>query len=77
VQSVGILVHRYAGDTPGYPGWPDGSGARVFDPVASSFVETEEGGTGWRRESYGVRSVPTDDVDVRAMSSTDGLVRGR
>lgn len=77
VQSVGILVHRYAGDVPGYPAWPDGSPARVFDPVAASFVETQEGGTGWRRESYGVRSVPTDDMDVRAWSSTDALQRGR
>jgi len=77
VQSVGILVHRYSGDVPGYPAWPDGSGARVFDPVAASFVETQEGGTGWRRESYGVLSVPTADLDVRAWSSTDALQRGR
>lgn len=76
VQSVGILVHRYSGDVPGYPAWPDGSDARVFDPVAASFAETQEGGTGWRRESYGVRSIPTDDVNVRAMTSMDVLQRG-
>ena len=24
---VGILVHRFSGDQPGYPGWPDGESA--------------------------------------------------
>ncbi|HVP30095.1 MAG TPA: DUF1329 domain-containing protein [Myxococcota bacterium] len=77
VDSVGILVHRFSGDVSGYPAWPDGHAALVFDPVAAAFVETEEGGTGWRRESYGILSVPTSDMDVRTMSSTDALQRGR
>lgn len=77
ILDVGILVHRFSGDVADYPAWPDGQPALVFDPVAAAFFSTVEGGTGWRRESYGVVSVPLPGQDLRAMTSTDALVRGR
>ena len=63
VVDVGILLHRFSGDQPGYPGWPDGSAASVFDPVAAVFYESLGGGSGWRRESYDVRSTPPSEAD--------------
>lgn len=77
IHEIGILAHRYSGDQPDYPALADGAPARVFDPVGAVFYGAREGGTGWRRESWAVRSVPTEDVDVRAMTSTDSLMRGR
>jgi hypothetical protein len=77
LQDVGILVHRYSGDRVDYPAWPDGSRALVFDPVAAVFYTAEEGGTGWRRESYDMVSVPLPDQDVRGMTSTAALSQGR
>lgn len=77
ILDVGILVHRYSGDLAQYPEWPGGGMALVFDPVAASFFAASEGRSGWRRESYDVRSVPVDAKEVRRMSSTDGLLHGR
>jgi hypothetical protein len=74
---VGVLVHRYSGDVPGYPPWPDGSEARVFDPVAAVFLDTAEGGSGWRRESYDVESTPPAEHELRRMMSPGYLERGR
>ncbi|HBZ72602.1 MAG TPA: hypothetical protein DEP35_23865 [Deltaproteobacteria bacterium] len=76
LRDVGILVHRYSGDRADYPSWPDGSRALVFDPVAAVFFTAEEGGTGWRRESYDVLSVPVAGQDLRAMTSTAELEKG-
>lgn len=73
---VGILVHRYSGDLPDYPKGADGSRALVFDPVATSFYAIADGGTGWRRESYDVLSVPRDHEDRRRMTSVAELERG-
>jgi hypothetical protein len=73
---VGILVHRWSGDQPGYPTWPSGEPANVFDPVAAVFLYVPGGGSGWRRESYAVRSLPQDPADVRRMTSTDDLLKG-
>jgi hypothetical protein len=72
---VGILVHRYSGDLPNYPEWPGGGRAHVFDPVAALFYEAAGGGSGWRRESYDVLSVPVAAERVREMTSTDSLER--
>jgi hypothetical protein len=74
---VGVLVHRYSGDVPGYPPWPDGSEARVFDPVAAVFLHTAEGGSGWRRESYDIESTPPAEHELRRMMSPGYLERGR
>ena len=54
---VGILLHRWSGDQPGYPAWPDGTPAAVFDPAAAVFFD-ESDRSGWRRESYDARSTP-------------------
>lgn len=73
---VGILVHRFSGDDPRYPRWPSGAKALVFDPVAASFYSGADGGTGWRRESYDVRSIPASAEDARRMTSVQDLERG-
>jgi len=74
---VGILVSRFSGDTQGYPEFSENTPAHVFDPVAAVFYSSEGGGTGWRRESYDLRSVPVDPKALRDMTSSIGLVRGR
>lgn len=73
---VGILVHRYSGDDPAYPPWPDGTRADVFDPVAATFFSLADGRTGWRRESYDVVSVPVSADEIRSMVSVAELDRG-
>lgn len=72
---VGLLVHRFSSDLAGYPDWPGGGRAHVFDPVAASFYYVPSGGSGWRRESYDVRSLPPDTKTLRRYTSTDTLVR--
>jgi hypothetical protein len=72
---VGILVHRFSGDVSGYPLWPGGEKARVFDPVAAVFYAAD--GSGWRRESYDIRSTPGDPAAQRPYLSPDFLARGR
>jgi hypothetical protein len=78
LHEVGILAHRFSGDRIEYPLWPEShEEALVFDPVAAVFFSTNDGGTGWRRESYGVRSIPVSDNELRAMTSTSALIKGR
>lgn len=77
ILDIGILVHRYSGDVAQYPEWPGGGMALVFDPVAASFFSASDGRSGWRRESYDVRSIPVDEKEIRRMSSTDSLLKGR
>ena len=72
---IGILVHRFSSDRGGYPDWPGGGRAHVFDPVAAVFYYVPSGGSGWRRESYDVRSLPTDPKDLRKYTSVDTLTR--
>ncbi len=76
VLDVGILVHRFSGDVARYPAWPSGEAANVFDPVAASFYFVPGGGSGWRRESYDVRSLPLDPGETRKLTSTDELQKG-
>ena len=73
---IGILVHRFSSDRAGYPAWPTGELAHVFDPVASVFYVVRGDG-GWRRESYDVQSVPIAPETLRKYTSTDELVKGR
>jgi hypothetical protein len=75
IIDVGIAVHRFSGDVGGYPVFGDGITANVFDPVAEVFyVMADE--SGWRRESWGVKSTPTADTVQRRFTSTDFLMRG-
>ncbi len=74
---IGVLVHRFSGDVLGYPEWPGGVPALVFDPVAATFLNALEGAGGWRRESYDLRSLPFDKGQRRRMTSSDHLGRGR
>lgn len=73
---VGILVHRFSGDRPGYPGWPGGEAAQVFDPVAATFYYVPGGGAGWRRESYDVKSVPLEPGRIQKLTSPSQLEKG-
>jgi hypothetical protein len=71
---VGILVHRWSSDQPGYPAWPDDQPADVFDPTAAVFFD-ESDGSGWRRESYDVRSTPLPAEDLR-YRTTSAFLQG-
>jgi Protein of unknown function (DUF1329) len=73
---VGILVHRYSGDAARYPAWPSSEPANVFDPVAAAFYYVPGRGSGWRRESYDVRSLPLEPDEIRKLTSTDDLLKG-
>jgi len=75
ILDVGILVHRYSGDRVEYPEWPGGRRALVFDPVAASFYGVIEGGTGWRRESYDVVSLPMEPSKMKGITSTTDLLK--
>ncbi len=76
ILNVGILVHRYSDDTLNYPTWPDSERASVFDSVAEVFYRVADD-SGWRRESYNVRSTPADERQRRRFTSTSFLIRGR
>ena len=73
---VGILLHRWSGDQPGYPAWTDGEPAAVFDPAAAVFFD-ERDGSGWRRESYDTRSLPLSADELRYRASSAFLERPR
>jgi hypothetical protein len=72
---IGILVHRFSSDRAAYNDWPGGGRAHVFDPVAASFYYVPSQGSGWRRESYDIRSLPTDPDTLRKYTTTDTLTR--
>ncbi len=75
LKELTIPVHRFSGDLADYPGFPGGEPALVFDPVAAvSYSDLD--GSGWRRESYRVTSLPPDPEALRGYVSTDGLLRG-
>jgi hypothetical protein len=73
---VGIPVHRFSGDVFDYPEWPGGGPAHVFDPVAATYYNAATGGSGWRRESWAVRSVPLSGARLMRYLSPDSLQRG-
>jgi hypothetical protein len=73
---VGILVHRFSGDVWSYPPWPTGEKALVFDPVGAVFFDAADGGSGWRREAYGLVSVPPSEHKLRRYLSPHFLTRG-
>jgi hypothetical protein len=76
LHDAGVLVHRYSSDAARYPAWPSGEPANVFDPVAAGFYFVPGRGSGWRRESYDVRSLPLEPDDLRKLTSTDDLQKG-
>lgn len=67
---VGMLLHRYSGDADAYGAWPGGVEANVLDPVAASFLAVGPGGATWRRESWGLTSLPVSEEELRRMVST-------
>ena len=73
---VGVLLYRFSGDVRGYPQWPNGEKANVFDPVAAVFFEVADGGSGWRREGYDILSIPRSEAEVMKMISASDLSRG-
>jgi len=73
---IGILGYRFSGDRAEYPAFPGGERANVFDPVVAAFYYVPGGGSGWRRESYDVRSLPRDPDDLRRLTSVNSLEHG-
>jgi hypothetical protein len=76
IFDVGIAVHRFSGDMLGYPEFQAGVKANVFDPVAEVFYVMADD-SGWRRESWDVKSIPAADEVQRRFTSVDFLTRGR
>ena len=76
ILDVGIAVHRFSGDVAGYPDFTEGVKANVFDPVAEVFYVSADD-SGWLRESWDVKSVPSEDAVQRRFTATDYLTRGR
>ena len=76
ILDVGIAVHRFSGDVAGYPEFSEGVKANVFDPVAEVFYVMSDD-SGWHRESWDVKSVPTPEAVQRRFTATDFLTRGR
>jgi hypothetical protein len=76
IYEVGIAVHRFSGDVMAYPEFSEGVKANVFDPVAEVFYVSADD-SAWRRESYGVHSVPAPEETQRRFTSTDFLMRGK
>ena len=74
---VQIFVHRFTGDQIGYPEWPGGRPALVFEPVAQVSYNAIAGGGGWRRESYDLVSTPFSEDDLTGLTSAAALDRGR
>ncbi len=72
---VTIPAHRFSGDVAGYPRFAAGHETLVFDPVATVSYSPLDG-SGWRRESWDVRSTPVSDADVRRYTSSAFLERG-
>jgi Protein of unknown function (DUF1329) len=70
---VGVLLYSWSGDAEGYGEVAPGVAADVLDPVAESFLATGPGGTTWRRESWGVSSLPVSDEELRGLASTTRL----
>lgn len=71
---VGVLLHSWSGDAEEpYGDIAPGVPANVFDPVAEAFLATGPGGSTWRRESWGVSSLPVPDDELRLMASTARL----
>ena len=73
LRDVGVMVHRYSGDQAQYPEFPNHGPANVFDPVGALFYEVSGGGSGWRRESWDVRSLPVSPERMREMTNTEAL----
>ncbi len=76
VVEIGVLAHRYTADVQGYPEWPGGSQAHVFEPVAAAFFNALAGRGGWIRESFDLNSLPFSDDERREMMTADTLLRG-
>jgi hypothetical protein len=76
IVDIGIPVHRFSGDVTDYSKRSGADRALVFDPVAAVYFRAADGGSGWRRESYDVRSTAPSRSALREMTSTDTLLRG-
>ena len=74
---VQVFVHRFTGDQPGYPEWPGGVPALVFEPVAQVSYSALHGSGGWRRESYDIVSLPFSRDELPGLTSSAALERGR
>jgi len=75
IVDIGIPIHRYSGDVAKDPSGPEIDRPGVFDPVAAVYYRAANGGSGWRRESYDVRSTAPSRSELQEMIRTDTLDR--
>jgi hypothetical protein len=75
---VGVFASRWSEDRPDYPRWPDDPKrpVRVLDTMGAAFANLAEEGS-WRRESWDVVATPPPDKQLKQMTSSAGLTRGR
>ncbi|MBW2542050.1 MAG: DUF1329 domain-containing protein [Deltaproteobacteria bacterium] len=76
IVDIGIPVHRFSGEAVDYPHRPGADRTLVFDPVAAVYYRAANGGSGWRRESYDLKSTAPSRSELREMTTTDTLLRG-
>jgi hypothetical protein len=74
---IGAFAYKFSDDIFSPPEWPGGVPASVFLPVAAAFYDAGAGAGGWRRESFDLDATPPSDQRQRAMTTSDGLGRGR
>jgi hypothetical protein len=75
IADVAIAAHRFSGDVAGYPASRNGEQLFVFDPVAEVGCNPSDR-SGWRRESYDLRSLPLSSSEIRRYTSSSFLERG-
>jgi hypothetical protein len=75
---IGIFVSRWSEDRPDYPRWPDDPErpVRVLDSAGAAFANLAEDGS-WRRESWDLVATPPPDKQLRQMTSSTDLTKGR
>jgi len=77
IVDIGIPVHRFNGDVASDAARSGVDPVPVFDPVAAAYYRAANGGSGWRRESYDVKSTAPSRSELQEMTTTDTLIRGR
>ncbi|HSJ96714.1 MAG TPA: DUF1329 domain-containing protein [Myxococcota bacterium] len=75
---VGVFASRWSEDRPDYPRWPDDPArpVRVLDTMGAAFANLAEDGS-WRRESWDLVATPPPDKQLKQMTSSTGLTKGR
>jgi len=75
---VGVFASRWSEDRPDYPRWPDdpSRAVRVLDTMGAAFANLAEDGS-WRRESWDLVATPPPDKQLKQLTSSTDLSKGR